>query len=133
MRKPDPTRFTGSPPTQPKVDKLEMKGFSTTPADGPLESLESNTTTSPPEQEKGKRTDVRTYQRPNERTDVRKKKRVKIRHAFDIFEDQLRDLQLLQLEAVRRGKRKPKLGVMVQQAIDSFLKSQSKQVSKDQT
>ena len=68
-----------------------------------------------------KRTDVRTY----ERTDVRTQKkpiRRKIRHAFDIYEDQLQALQILQFEAVQKGKKKPKLGKMVQEAIDQYLK-----------
>lgn len=68
---------------------------------------------------------VRTDVRPNERTNVRtstKPRRQKIRHAFDIYQDQLLALQIRQLEAVQRGKRKPKLGKMVQDAIDFYLK-----------
>jgi hypothetical protein len=69
--------------------------------------------------------DVRTDERPIGRTNVRteaKQKRRKIRHAFDIYQDQLFSLQMRQLEAVQRGKRKPKLGRMVQDAIDMYLK-----------
>jgi hypothetical protein len=73
--------------------------------------------------------DVRTNERPydgtNERPNV-KPKRQKIRHAFDIYQDQLFALQMKQLEAVQRGKRKPKLGKMVQDAIDLFLKQSGK-------
>jgi hypothetical protein len=74
------------------------------------------------------RTFVRTDVRTNERTDVRTeinnppKKRRKIRHAFDIYEDQLQSLIMLQLEAVQKGKKKPKLGKMAQEAIDIYLK-----------
>jgi hypothetical protein len=65
----------------------------------------------------------RTSDGSYERTDVRKDERVRIRHAFDIFEDQLRALQLLQLQAVQAGKPKPKLGQMVQEGIDLLLKA----------
>jgi hypothetical protein len=71
-----------------------------------------------------KRTNVPSYGRTNERTNVRtviKPKRQKIRHAFDIYRDQLLSLQMQQLEAVQKGKRKPKLGKMVQEAIDLYL------------
>ena len=73
--------------------------------------------------------DVRTDERPNDGTNVRtitKPKRQKIRHAFDIYQDQLFALQMKQLEAVQRGKRKPKLGKMVQDAIDLYLKQSEK-------
>ena len=69
--------------------------------------------------------DVRTYERTNVRTKV-KPKRQKIRHAFDIYQDQLISLQMRQLEAVQRGKRKPKLGKMVQDAIDLYLRQSEK-------
>ncbi len=65
--------------------------------------------------------DVRTNERTYGRT-VSSPKRQKIRHAFDIYRDQLMALQLRQLEAVQRGRRKPKLGKMVQEAIDLYLK-----------
>jgi hypothetical protein len=69
--------------------------------------------------------DVRTNERPIVGTNVRptvKPKRQKIRHAFDIYQDQLFNLQMRQLEAVQKGKRKPRLGKMVQDAIDQYLK-----------
>jgi len=72
-----------------------------------------------------KRTSERSNLRTNERTKIDQNLREKIRHTFDIYADQLRAMQLLQLEAVRAGKRKPKLGDMVQEALDTFLKKQS--------
>jgi hypothetical protein len=60
----------------------------------------------------------------SERTNVRTnkiKERIKIRHSFDIYQDQLFDLQALQLAFLRKGKSKMKLGVMVQEAIDMYL------------
>ena len=67
------------------------------------------------------RTDERTFERSDGRSALKPKRR-KIRHAFDIYQDQLISLQMRQLEAVQRGKRKPKLGKMVQDAIDLYLK-----------
>ena len=73
------------------------------------------------------RTSVRPYERTNVRTNVRNDEkivRIKIRHAFDIFEDQLRQLQATQLKAVQAGERKPSIGWMVQEAIDDWLAKQ---------
>jgi hypothetical protein len=78
-----------------------------------------------------KRTSERSNGRNNERTDIRIEGRHKIRHTFDIFEDQLHALQRMQLEAVQAGKTKPKLGDMVQQALDAFLKIGEKPTSRD--
>lgn len=117
MRKPDPARFTGKRESKP--DALEMKGFSASPPSRSATIIEKK----PPEKKMYERTKERAYDRPDERTNVRKRKRVRIRHAFDIFEDQLRSLHTIQLEAVQASKRKPKLGEMVQQALDLYLKN----------
>ena len=75
-----------------------------------------------------KRSDERTFERPNERSNERlnerphKQKREKIRHTFDIYRDQLIALQMIQLEKVQAGKKKPKLGKMVAEGIDLFIK-----------
>jgi len=141
MRKPDPTRFTGTGGRKP--DELEMKGFSTTVAPDisgkqsapPEKSATSSADTTPPpaassEQLLPKRPNVPTNERTSERTNVRKKERVKKRHAFDIFEDQLRELQMFQLEAVRADKQKPNLGTMVREALDLYLKRKRRQSRK---
>jgi|GEM_PF-5189580 hypothetical protein len=78
---------------------------------------------------KNERSNVRT----NGATVERKKNRVKIRHTFDIFADQLVALQTLQLAAVQNGRRKPALGKMVQQAIDLYLASKAKRGKKNRT
>ena len=66
----------------------------------------------------------RTNDRTNERSNVKfnKPKRVKIRHTFDIYKDQLISLQVIQLEKVKRGRKKPKLGKMVSKGIDLYIK-----------
>ena len=78
-----------------------------------------------------KRSDERTFERPNERSNERlnerpsKRKREKIRHTFDIFRDQLVALQMIQLEKFQAGKKKPKLGKMVAEGIDLFIKQEA--------
>jgi hypothetical protein len=71
-----------------------------------------------------KRTFERSNERPLERTTERtiKKARDKIRHTFDIYRDQLIALQGIQFEKVKAGKKKPKLGKMVSDGIDLYLK-----------
>ena len=71
-----------------------------------------------------KRSYKRTVERTNEGTPERtfKQKREKIRHTFDIYKDQLIALQVIQLERVQAGKKKPKLGRMVADGIDLYLK-----------
>jgi hypothetical protein len=78
-----------------------------------------------------KRSKERTFERPNERSNERlnersvKKKREKIRHTFDIYRDQLVALQMIQLEKFQAGKKKPKLGKMVAEGIDLFIKQEA--------
>ena len=80
------------------------------------------------ENQSQKRSNERTFERPNERSNDRsivrpaKKKREKIRHTFDIYRDQLVALQMIQLEKFQAGKKKPKLGKMVAEGIDLFIK-----------
>jgi hypothetical protein len=64
---------------------------------------------------------VQSSVRTDERSDVQKPRRI-IRHAFDIYADQLYALQTIQLKAVQNGRKKPKLGTMVQRALDLYLK-----------
>jgi len=62
----------------------------------------------------------RTPERSNERTE----ERIKIRHTFDIYEDQLVALHTLQLISLQTKNFKPKLGELVQDALDKYLASQ---------
>ena len=115
MKKPDPARFMGK--RKPKADTLEMKGFSKPQSNQSIPIVENKSK----EKKTYESTGVRVYDRSSERTDEREEKRVKTRHAFDIFEDQLLSLHRLQLESVQAGKKKPKLGDMVQKALDDYL------------
>jgi hypothetical protein len=80
---------------------------------------------------KNERPNVRTNDESNVATVERKKNRIKVRHTFDIFADQLFALQSLQLAAVQSSKRKPTLGKMVQQAIDLYLAHHAKRRKKN--
>lgn len=51
-----------------------------------------------------------------------------IRHTFDVYHDQLIRLQKLQIAAMSKGRKKPKLGKMVQKAIDLYLKREEKKI-----
>ena len=65
----------------------------------------------------------RSFQRSNVPTDEPTEPRVIIRHTFDIYDDQLRELHSIQLKAVQSGKKKPKIGAMVRKAIDEFFEN----------
>jgi hypothetical protein len=52
--------------------------------------------------------------------------RRKVRHSFDIFEDQMSALENLQLAIANQEGTKPPLGDMVQEAIDLYTKQKTK-------
>src|SRR5688500_17612954 len=124
-------------PTQPKVEpitppsvqepeKSKVEKIASPPPDSPtLENIETTNTQAPGQElQDQKRTNDRTFERPNERLNERppKQKREKIRHTFDIYRDQLVALQMIQLEKFQAGRKKPKLGKMVAEGIDLFIK-----------
>lgn len=55
----------------------------------------------------------RNYERTNERT--------KVRHSFDVYQDQLLQLSDVQADIYRRTGKKPKVGELVQQALDAYI------------
>jgi hypothetical protein len=124
-------------PTQPKIEPLTPpshqetenlvvdKNASPLPDSPTLEKIDiTNSEAQRQENQDQKRSNERTFEPPNERLNERtiKQKREKIRHTFDIYRDQLVSLQMIQLEKVQAGKRKPKLGKMVADGIDLFIK-----------
>ena len=66
----------------------------------------------------------RTVEPTNHSSNEPTKQRTKVRHTFDIFADQLQGLHQYQLECIQDGTRKPKLGDMVQVALDEYLAKQ---------
>jgi len=107
---------------------------------GTYSDLVQTSTTSTPKNEKIQITKKRTSERSLEATDQRNKQRtvrptkqptievsnnrMMIRHTFDIFDDQLQALYLYQLECVQNGSHKPKMGDMIQEALDGYLAKQ---------
>ena len=81
---------------------------------------------SSPTEVKNERKNIRTSEQRNGSSNVQKAdetiQRLVIRHTFDIFQDQLVDLKLLQIEAMQQKRRKRKLGQMVQLALDQYIK-----------
>ena len=71
------------------------------------------------------RTDGRLSERSNERTDVGEREpRRRVRHSFDIWEDQLLALTEIQARHFLTTRRKPKLGELVQAALDAYISEQ---------
>ena len=63
--------------------------------------------------------------RPNEgtngQTNVRTNERTRVRHSFDVWQDQLLALTQIQVERFNRTGKKPKLGELVQEALDAYV------------
>ena len=91
---------------------------------------------------KSERTNVRTNTRSSIRSDERSETkeifhckievpevRRKVRHSFDIFEDQKSALEKLQLAIANQEGTKPSMGDMVQEALDLYTKQKTKKLS----
>ena len=118
-------QVTTTPSVQEPGKSLIEKNESTIPHSPTLEKIDTTKLQAQNENNQDqKRSNDRTTERSNERFNERpfKQKREKIRHTFDIYKDQLISLQMIQLEKVQAGKRKPKLGRMVADGIDLFIK-----------
>ena len=57
----------------------------------------------------------------NERSNERTNERARVRHSFDIYSDQLISLGDIQITLHRQSGRKPKLGDLVQEALDEYI------------
>ena len=64
-----------------------------------------------------------TSDRPeqNDRTIERSNDRLRVRHSFDIWQDQLLALTEIQTRLFLETRRKPKLGELVQAALDAYI------------
>jgi hypothetical protein len=122
-----------TPPPVPEPEKPVTGKKENSLAESPFFERPS---TPPPQAQKEENQDQersfdRTFERPNERSNERsnarpvKVKREKIRHTFDIYRDQLVTLQMIQLDKFQAGKKKPKLGKMVAEGIDLFIKQEA--------
>lgn len=72
---------------------------------------------------------VRTNERTNERLIERSDERSRVRHSFDIWRDQLLSLTEIQTERFIQTGRKPKLGELVQEALDAYIAKESKRTN----
>jgi len=72
--------------------------------------------------------DEETNERSNERTNGQIERRV-IRHSFDIYHDQLMQLGEIQMRLYREAGKKPKLGQLVQDALDHYIAAYTVSVS----
>ena len=113
---------SSSPQLLPKHEIPATRRITSPISDSPIPESTGKTTLQAQieENQNQKRSNERTFERPNERTF--KPKRERIRHTFDVYQDQLTSLLAIQLERVQAGKKKPKLGKMVSDAIDLYLK-----------
>jgi len=74
-------------------------------------------------------TTPRPNERPNTRTNERTVERTIVRHSFDIGQDQLVALAEIQMERFQETGRKPKLGPLIQEALDAYIAKQRKRRS----
>ena len=65
----------------------------------------------------------RTVEITNERMNERTNERNRVRHSFDVWQDQLLALAEIQAYRFTRTGRKPKLGELVQEALDTYIAS----------
>jgi hypothetical protein len=68
-------------------------------------------------------------ERTNERTNGRTDERLIVRHSFDIGRDQLMALAEIQTHIFNQTGRKPKLGPLVQDALDAYIAKQRKRMN----
>ncbi len=90
----------------------------------PAAELDAQEATSHPKHTR-QRSITRSSERMNERSFVRTNdapnERAKVRHSFDIYQDQLLRLSEIQSHIYRESGKKPKIGELVQQALDTYL------------
>lgn len=78
---------------------------------------------------RGARTSAPEVERTAERTNGRTNERAKIRHSFDVWQDQLHALAEIQTRRFRTSGVKPKMGELVQEALDAYIRQQQKQAT----
>ena len=63
----------------------------------------------------------RSNERTGERSNDRPVERVQVRHSFDVWQDQLTALAEIQAQRFTATGKKPKVGTLVQEALDAFI------------
>jgi hypothetical protein len=87
--------------------------------------VEGNDGEAPGRRPQSRRTNGVTNERTNERT----MNRLRVRHSFDIWQDQLLGLSEIQADRFSRTGRKPKLGELVQEALDAYIAKERKRTN----
>jgi hypothetical protein len=72
---------------------------------------------------------ARTNGGTNERTNEGLSDRSRVRHSFDVWQDQLLSLSEIQAERFSRTGRKPKIGELVQEALDAYIARERKRTN----
>lgn len=67
--------------------------------------------------------------RTNERSNERTVERTRVRHSFDIWQDQLLGLSEIQADRFSQSGKKPKLGELVQEALDAYIAKERKRTN----
>ena len=70
-------------------------------------------------------TNEQTKERSNERT----VERTRVRHSFDVWQDQLLGLSEIQADRFSQTGKKPKLGELVQEALDAYIAKERKRTN----
>jgi hypothetical protein len=96
------------------LDKALLRSTNPDAYDQAQRPAKSTHTTVPPP---NTRRSSKPTQRPNGRTN----ERTKIRHSFDIYRDQLLELSEIQAHLFRTTGKKPKVGELVQEALDAYI------------
>lgn len=65
----------------------------------------------------------------NERSNERTVERTRVRHSFDIWQDQLLGLSEIQADRFSQSGKKPKLGELVQEALDAYIAKERKRTN----
>lgn len=105
------------------LDKALVRSTKPTPQpDIEHQSDQERDHTSAPQQTTSRvRTNERSNERRLERSLERTNERTKVRHSFDIYHDQLLHLSEVQANIYRRTGKKPKVGELVQEALDAYI------------
>ena len=100
-----------------ELEALEEEGSSEELPSSPVSNLDTKLLR--PTQEFATRPSDRSNERTNEQHMA---PRMRVRHSFDIWEDQLLSLAAIQADRFAASRRKPKLGELVQEALDAYIR-----------
>jgi hypothetical protein len=95
------------------LDKALIRSTSKRPTTESTPSIEDTDIAPRRSSSRPRSSDVRSSERSIERT--------KVRHSFDIYQDQLLALAEIQADIFRQTGKKPKVGDLVQQALDAYI------------